>query len=171
MKRIRSVFLFFVLCTFIITVTFPAFSEGIDLDTLLNGEVSIPVNVGFYAPQYRSLAQFSPERLRMLNRLISHFSLDICLDGALSETTLSIDEDPLYSIKEYNSGDVTESICSFEPDAVYKHKSVSSNASFPSFLESQFFLVNRMLDDLYPLFQKITYAFPDYSKSSSEKMN
>ena len=148
-----------------------SFSEEIGLGFLLNGEISSPVAVSFSSPVYRSLAQFDNKRLESLNRLIRHLGVEIRTDGAASETTVSVDGDPVYSLDENTSGPVSDTVFSFDPGSVYNLSLHEPDSSFFLFLDHQFFLINRMLDDMYYVFSGAANAFSEYAKSSDEKIN
>ena len=172
MKIIRAVLQIICIFTIMFSITIPVYSEEIGYNSLLCGDFSIPLTIRFGSPEYRTLAQFGKERLESLNRLIRHFSLDISLDGHVSEMTVSVDGDPLYSVSEYVDHHMSSTVYSFDPETVYRRSAEKEKtSSYPEFLDSHFFLINRMLDDLYPVFEKIADSFPGLTKTSSDHMN
>lgn len=143
-----------------------------ELDVLLNGYIQAPVTVRITSPAFHQISQFSKERTESLNKVLKHVSLSIRLDDKISETTVSIDQNPLFTVKEKKTEKKTESIFSFQPDTIYqKSDDTESDNSFVMFLDEQFFLINRMLDQLYPVFNKAATAFPDYSKTGISGIN
>ena len=166
-KQLLAVFIAVLTTSFL---PFAAFSEGIGFDALLTGEFSSPVTVAFSSPEYGSLAQFGKERLDSLNRLAGHFGLEISLDGSESKTTVSVDSDAVYSMTERVSKDAVRTVYSFEPDAVYESVPQETETGFYGFLDRQFFLINRLTDQLYPVFEKAAEAFPDRTKTAAEKV-
>ncbi len=169
-KLLRTVIILAVLSV-IALCSIPALSESGGLDSLLNGKVTSPLQVTFSSPQFLSLARFDSERLETLNRLIRHFALEIRADGELSETTVAVDGDPLYTVKEDVSDGLSRSVYSFEPDHVYERPLQETGSTFERFLGHQFFPINGMLDELYPMFEKAASAFQEFSKTSDEKVN
>ena len=145
--------------------------EGISLDALLSGQFSDPVSIVLSAPQFQSLAQFGAERLDMLNRLTKHISLGVSLDGANSETTIFVDQDTAYSVRETEDGKNTASVYSFEPGTVYESRKEEEKSVYSAFLDEQFFYINRMLDDLFPVFEKTADAFRDRAKTDKANIN
>ena len=145
--------------------------EGISLNALLSGQFDDPVNLVLSEPQYQRLAQFGKERLEMLNRLAKHISVGISLDGQNSETTISVDQDAAYSVRETTDGKKTLSVYSFEPATVYESRKKDEQSVYSAFLDEQFFYINRMLDDLFPVFEKTAAAFGDRAKTDKANIN
>ena len=147
--------------------------EEIGPDMLLSGRYASPFTISITDPSYKHIAQFGEERTSCLNKVLSHLTLSVSVDGKLSETTLMVDQEPLYSIDEEDTDTVRKTVYSFDPDTVYEQntKKTEEDMSFPFFLENHFFSLNRMLDDLYPLFEKTADAFQEFAKPSAASLS
>ena len=147
--------------------------EEIGPDMLLTGQYSAPITISLYAPTYKHLMQFGEERTNSLNSVLSHLSLSVSTDRAVSQTTLMVDQEPLYSIKEQIEGETQRRIYSFDPNTVYEQEKDNEqhDQDFLSFLEHHFFILNRLLDDLYPVFEKTAETFQDFAKASAASLN
>lgn len=167
----KVIFHFFLPVIIIIFMITCASGES-ELDVLLSGNIKDPVTVRITSPAFQQLSQFSSERNENLNKILNHFSINIRLDGSISETTVSSDQTPLFSVKEFNTEGKSKAVYSFQPDTVYqKTDNAVSDHSFVFFLDNQFFLINRILDQFYPMFTKASTAFPEYSKEGVSGMN
>lgn len=142
-----------------------------EMNTLFNGEISFPVKIHVSSPEFRRLSQFSRERTDSLNRIIKHISMDISIDGQIYETTLYADDEALVTVREKDNENGKLTVYSLQPDTLYQSAGNTDTDSFGQFLENEFFLLNRMLDDLYPVFEKSGQCFPDHTKTSSSGMN
>ena len=131
---------------------------------LLTGEFDSPVTFSLYAPEYVQLAQFGKERLDSLNRLLRHFSVTVRSDHRGSETVLCIDQEPLLSIQE------TQTATNGQNQNLNKEKNTDKN-ELTSFLDNQYFRLNRLMDDLYPVFCKAAELFPEITGKSSVALN
>ena len=142
-----------------------AFAEEIGPDLIMKGVYGSPVTITISSPSYRMLSQFSEERKEMLNRLIGHIGLSVTLDGHVSETVLYIDQDEIYTALETVQGSLRQTAYSFDPENVYE-TSLSEEkedvSDFSGFLDSEFHPLNQLLDELYPVFEKIPEAFSEY---------
>ena len=98
----KVIFHFFLPVIIIIFMITCASGES-ELDVLLNGNIKDPVTVRITSPAFLQLSQFSSERTENLNKILNHFSINIRLDGSISETTVSSDQTPLFSVKEFNT--------------------------------------------------------------------
>ena len=146
--------------------------QGIGPDALLTGVFTSPVRTVFSFPEFGQLAAFGKERIESLNRLIRHFSLDIQMDGEVSRTVISVDDEPVCSFTEDEKDGTEPSADSSDADPAPQSRSdENGEAAFRLFLEQEFFPANRLLDDLYPLFEKTPEVFQDFSKTSTENMN
>ena len=175
MKR-RTVILLTVLVRMICILTVSAAAESGNnaLEALLTGQASGPAALSISSPSYGQLAQFAEDRRESLNRLLSHVSLDILLDGPRSETAVCIDSEQVFSVSG-DSGDAGETrIYSFEPETAFimtEEEPGAESSSFSRFLDRQFYFINRMTDDLYPLFSKTAERFAELSKNGKENLN
>ena len=131
---------------------------------LLTGEFDSPITFSIYAPEYTQLAQFSKERLDSLNRLLRHISVTVGSDRNRAETVLYIDQEPLLSIMD------TQSEMSGQNQNLNEEKNTEKD-EFTFFLEKQYFRLNHLIDDLYPLFCKTAEKFPEYTGRSSATLN
>lgn len=141
-------------------------AESIGPDLLLNGECHLPVTVLISSPQYKLIDRFSAGRRDELNRLLKHLAISVTVDESLSETALLVDREPVWSsfgtdgmtFFSFGSGKILDS----------KEETVQDgNTSLITFLDSQFYVINRMLDELYPVFEKTAGAFHQYAKTAS----
>ena len=144
-------------------------SESLGPEMLLTGRCRYPIAVTVSSPVYHVIAQFGEERTQALNKLLRHLSVTVTLDGDISETCLAVDDEPVYSyiVKEKDS--VRKTVYSIQPDTFYQQKSEEPDTgnTLMLFLDGDFFTLNRMLDDFYPLFEKTAESFKEYAKSSA----
>ena len=143
-------------------------------DTLLTGQTENPVSVTVSGPAYKQIARFGTERTDSLNRVLKHLGLTVTLDGRLSETAFSVDGSPAFSYLEITDDTGLKRIYSFEPDTAYILRENSQQADpsgFNGFLENQFYPINRLLDEMYPVFEKSAEAFGDFAKSAAVSLN
>ena len=133
---------------------------------LFRGDINEPVTVIIQSPAFHQLSQFSKERTESLNRVLKHLSLSIYMDGSASETTLFVDSGSMFTITENREGQCLRSVYSFSPDVLYQRSCTEkTDDSFRLFLESQFFVLNRMLDQYYTVFSKAGEVFQDFTKT------
>lgn len=148
--------------------------EGIGPDLLMKGIFRSPVTVSISSPAYTQISQFGRERTESLNRLLKHLGLRITLDTDVSETVLTVDREPAYSYVETEEESVQRTVYSFQPDIVYLNRTeytTPSDPDFSGFLDDHFFILNRFLDDFYPLFEKTAEAFSEWGKPSAASLN
>ena len=174
MKIITKSGIFFFV--FVLTLTFlfcPVFAEEITPDFLMTGETNSPVSVIISSPQYKTIARFGEERKDSLNRLLKHFSLAVNTDGNTSETIVMIDQESVFSYIESTIDHIQKTVYSVSPDMVIVHeeKDNEGDSSFLSFVNDHFFMLNRMLDEMYPSFEKFADLFSNYAKESSVSLN
>ena len=151
----------------------PACSESVGPDTLMKGVFSDPVSITVSAPVYHIIARFGEDRTEVLNRLLKHISISITFDGTNSETAVMVDRETAYSYIQYRNDSTQLTVYSFDPEITYEESNeyFLSSHSFPAFLDEHFFLINRLLDDFYPIFQKTAETFAEYGKPSSASLN
>ena len=149
-------------------IMFPSASpaETIGPDLLLKGECDLPLTVLISSPQYKLIDRFSADRRDELNRLLRHLAISVTADGNLSETALLVDQEPVWSSFS-NDGMTLFSFGNLSIIDSREEQVQDGNSSFITFLDSQFYLINRMLDDLYPVFEKAADAFQQYAKTTS----
>ena len=111
-KQIRRLIFIIVLILFSFTF-FSAGAEGVELRSLLTGEINTALSVGLSAPSYENLAQFGEERLNSLNALLKYLSITLTLDGQTTETTVAIAEQAVFSLTEIDSEQGTYLYCRF----------------------------------------------------------
>ena len=170
-KRIPMLLFLMIVFSFVVNCSGFASPKAIDPEVLLTGDISVPVTVSFYSPEYRFLSRFGKERLNSFNNLIRHLSVHLSIDGNYSKTAIDIDGDPVLSVTEATFGNIRRSVYSFMPDTVYEHGVSSPESSVSAFLNRDFFKVNRMMNDLYSVFEKSVVLFPEYRKNSEENIN
>ena len=167
--------LLLVLLIISIFLCFSAFTsaECLQLNTLLSGENEIPVCVTVSSPAFHILSGYGENRCEELNRLLKHFSVAFILSGNETETAVSIDSEQAFSFCESLDNDKLITIYSFNPDKVYYTPADQAlkEDSMNSFLDRQFFRINRLMDDLYPLFEKTAVSFPDLSGTEKVSLN
>lgn len=146
-------------------------AEGLDI--LLTGNASGPFTVTFSSPSYKQLAQFGKERLKSLNRVLKHLSVDISVHGDESETAVSVDSDRVFAIRETKDGGELKRTCLLYPRRIYQAGKAPDGPEedLISFLDGSFFNVNRLLDSLYPAFGKAAKEFRDLAKTSEANLN
>lgn len=172
-NRFRRIAAAVILLT-VLTVFSGAWSEEISPDLILRGEYGAPLKLSVTEPVYNKLAQFGEERLDSLNRLVKHLGISVSADGSVTETAVLADGDPVFSFTETETDSGIRTVYSFEPEKVYGPATDDVQAGDPDFtgyLNEQFFFLNRMLDDLYPMFGKIPETYPDFSKQGAENLS
>ena len=172
-KRIRHAIFFFVFVLMLTVSRCFASAEGITPDFLMTGETDTPVSMIISSPEYKTIARFGEERKESLNRLLQHFSLSVNTDGNTSETVVMIDREPVYSYVEATTESIRKTVYSVSSDKVFvqQEKDGGYDSSVLSFVNDQFFLLNRLLDDIYPAFEKTAEMFSDFAKESSVSLN
>ena len=171
MKRLRVLVSICMISIFLCIIYTESKSESLS-DYIFSGTEKMTVGAHIDGIQFSHLAQFDSERIESLNKLIRHFSLDIVSDENLSEAKFYIDQNPLFSMYQQDNQLSCISVYSVLPDtAIEETKPITGDKSFSSFLEKRFFLLNRILDDLYPLFEKFPASFPDKAKIEKANLN
>ena len=165
--------IFFVFMLILIVFCYSAGAEEITADFLMTGETEAPVSITVSSPVYKTISRFGDERKESLNRFLKHISLSVNIDGDLSETTVMIDGDPVYSYIETADDSVRKTVYSVRPETVFtrQEKDPEDDSAVLSFVNDNFFRMNRLLDDLYPAFEKSAGLFKDYAKESSVSLN
>ena len=149
-----------------------AYADESGFNVLFSGNITEPVAVSIQSPQFLQLSQFGKERTESLNRVLKHLSLSINTDGSLSESTFYTDSSPIFTIKECRKEKHLRSVYSFCPDVLYQRSETEeTDDSFRKFLEGQFFLLNRMLDQYYPVFSKAGETFQNFTKTGISGIN
>ena len=175
MKKIRYPLINAALILMIVLAVFcGACAEEMGHDLILRGEYGAPLKLSITEPVYARLSQFGEERLESLNKLVRHLGISVCADGNVTETAVLVDGETVYSFTETETDSGISTVYSFEPDQLYTSVSEDVQAADPDltgFLSDQFFFLNRMLDDLYPMFGKLPETYPDFSKQASENIN
>ena len=167
MKRILKLL---ALLTALLTGIHSAGAESGDFLRLLTTGVSqTPLKVHFDSVRFHTLTPFDEERTESLDRLIRHLSVDITTDHHHSDTVLSVDGDPFLSITEQAGDDSTVSVYSLAPEMAFESRNDGIHTY--DFLENRFFVLNRLLDDLYPLFDRIPLRFADKAKTEKVSLN
>ena len=148
-------------------------SESLNaVESIFTGASEFPVSLHVESVAFTQLEQFDNDRTASLNQLIRHFSMDITTDDYGSESFFYIDHEPIFSIYQQDHDNSEVSVYSFAPDsAVGQIKKNTQDHMFYQFLENRFFKLNRMLDYLYPLFEKIPSGFPDKAKTEKTSLN
>ena len=154
----------------ILMIPYCSLSEGLSADILLTGKCNSPVTVTVSSPAYSVIAQYGEERTKALNKLLRHLSISVTLDEDTSETSINVDNEPVYSYIQKTKKSVTRTVYSVQPDTVYEQKNEETDTGnlLTDFLNEDFFRLNRMLDDLYPAFENAADAFKEYSKPSND---
>ncbi len=142
-------------------------------DTLLTGQADTPVTVTVTEAAYKQIARFGTDRTDSLNRVLKHLGLAVTLDGDRSETVFTVDGDPVFSYLETAGETGLKRIYSFDPETAYvlSGDAAAKQAGFTGFLESQFFPINRLLDEMYPVFEKAAEAFGEFGKSAAVSLS
>lgn len=167
MKRIiRHTFIMF-LAAFCLFSGSKGIGEAYPSHYLLTGEIDTPVALCIQAPEYTQLAQFGRERLDSLNRLLRHISIDVSMKEDDSETVISIDQEPVIIFTDYKNIQI-EKKNQTQKEAEESNK---EKDEFSSFLEEQYFRMNQMMDDLYPVFCKAADSFPEMSGKTAAVLN
>ena len=172
-NRIGSGLVCFVFVLMLTVILCHAYAEEITPDFLMTGETNTSVSMIISSPKYKTIARFGEERKDSLNRLLKHLSLAVKTDGNMSETTVMIDQEPVYSYIETTKGNIQNTVYSVSPDTVVvqHEKDREENAGVFSFINDQFFMLNKLLDDLYSAFEKSAEAFSEFAKESSVSLN
>lgn len=172
-KRIGSGMLFFVFLLMIAVTLYSACAEEFTPDFLMTGERETPVSMIISSPEYKTISRFGEERKDSLNRLLKHLSLAVNTDGDISETIVMIDQEPVYSYIETTNDTILKTVYSTGSDTVVaqQEKEREDESAVLSFLNNQFFILNKLLDDLYPAFEKSAEVFGNFAKESSVSLN
>ena len=170
MKNNKNIILVISIIFVIIAIVCHASADGNEMNTILNGEMAFPVKIVMRSPSFMKLSQFGKDRIDGLNRILKHVSIEIAIDGALSETEIYVDNERLFQFAEKNEGSETKTVYSFDPGSIYQ-STEGINNSFGLFLDDHFFELNRMLDQMYHMFENAIYAFPELTKESTTAMN
>lgn len=172
-KRIGSGIIFFVFVLMLSIFTCFTCAEEITADFLMTGETNEPVSMIISSPEYKTISRFGEERKDSLNRLLKHLSLSVNTDGTTSETIVMIDQEPVYSYVQTTDGTILKTVYSVSPDTVVVQQENEKEDDLPvlSFVNDHFFMLNRLLDELYPAFEKSAEVFSDYAKESAVSLN
>ena len=171
---VRKIILWGICAVYILTCSY-ATAESTQTHFLLSGEMSSPFCIRISSPVFQQLSQFGTDRLNSLNRLISHLSVSVLADDEQAEAVLSVDDEQLFSIIQTNDN-TAYTIKTFSPNTVY-HKQgrddqgESEENEVKIFLDKQFFRINHLLDELYPVFARTAEAFPELTGKSSANLN
>ena len=173
MRRMKKLIIVLTAAFFLNMIPYTVLSEETGADILMRGQCDQPVKIIVSSPTYKMISQFGGERTDSLNRLLQHLSLSVAIDGNISETTVMVDQEQVYSYTEETDGSVTKTVYSVLPDSTYWHTEEKSgmDSVFSDFLEEHFFSLNRLLDDLYTVFEKTAEVFNEYAKSSTVSLN
>ena len=131
---------------------------------LLTGEYESPVTFSIHAPEYTQLAQYSKERLDSLNRLLSHVSVAVSSAQDRTETVLYIDQEPIISITDTQAETMNR-------EQIQTDEENADKDEFISFLDEQYFRLNHLMDELYPVFCKAADSFPEFAGRTSATLN
>ena len=154
-----------IIAAFCLFTTCNGICEEYPTHFLLTGEIESPVTFCISSPEYTNLAQFGKERLDSLNRLLRHVSVTVSVKNDGTETVLSIDQDPLVSIEEQTDSHMETA------EIAQKDHIETGKDEFSSFLDERYFLMNHLMDELYPMFCKAADSFPELSGKSSATLN
>ena len=163
----------FFLCA-VLLLPLCVFADGFGPDTLLTGQADTPLTVTVSEPEYKQIARFGTDRTESLNRVLKHLGLKVTLDGELSETVFSVDGDPVFSYLETAGSKGLKRIYSFDPDkpcVLQKDAAGTDPSGFTGFLENQFFPINRILDEMYHVFEKAAETFGEFGKSAAVSLS
>ena len=172
-RRIRSVIFFFAFVLMLAMIRCFSYAEEITADFLMTGETNIPVSMIISSPEYKTISRFGEERKDSLNRLLKHLSLTVNTDGNTSETVVMIDQEPVYSYFQTTEGTIQKTVYSVSPETVVVQQVIDrkEDLSVLSFVNDHFFMLNRLLDELYPAFEKSAEVFSDFAKESAVSLN
>lgn len=172
-RKTRSGLFLFVLVLMLTIIHFSVYAEELTPDFLMTGETNAPVSMIIASPQYKSVSRFGEERKDSLNKLLKHLSMAVNTDGNTSETIVMIDQEPVYSYVETTNDNVQKTVYSVSGDTfvVQQGKSREEDSSVLSFLNDHFFMLNKLLDGMYPAFEKTADIFSGYAKASSASLN
>ncbi len=171
---VRKIILWGICAVYILTCSY-ATAESTQTHFLLSGEMSSPFCIRISSPVFQQLSQFGTDRLNSLNRLISHLSVSVLADDEQAEAVLSVDDEQLFSIIQTNDN-TAHTIKTSSPNTVY-HKQdrddqgESEENEVKIFLDKQFFRINHLLDEFYPVFARTAEAFPELTGKSSANLN
>lgn len=171
-KKLFFFQLILILILFLLPVT--SFSESFGLDSVLSGTLPTSFSAALTSPQYQSLAQYGDERIENLNSLIKHLSVEISIRDCLSKTMISIDQEPLFSVYESVDEEKSRRMYSFKPEILLEDRAeteVTDTLTFVHYLDRHFFKINRLLDSLYPVFEKVPDTFSDLARTEPVTLN
>ncbi len=174
MKNRTNRILILIVLTALMMTSCTVYADGIGPNFLMTGETDRPVIITVSSPVYRLIAQFGKERTDSFNKLMNHLAVSVAVDGNRTETTVLVDSEPVYSYTEETDGLYNNTVYSIQPETVFQdndEEEITDKSSFIGFLDNDFFRLNRMLDDFYPVFEKAADAFGDYAKTTSVSLN
>lgn len=176
MKNIFRMFLCIGICAVFLLSGSCGIAESTHTHFLLSGEMPSPLYFSLSSPVFQQLSQFGTERLNSLNRLLSHLSVSITAEDEKAEAVLSVDGEQLFSVTQNDQNNTEQTIRVFNPYTVYQIRNQDKNTAAEEnevkiFLDEQFFRINHLLDEIYPVFVKAAEAFPDMTGKSSANLN
>lgn len=173
MKKKRFLFrLILILILILLPVT--SFTDSFGIDSILSGTLPSSFSATFASPEYQSLAQYGKERIEDLNSLMKHLSVEISIRDSLSRTLISIDREPLFSVYESVDEDKSRKMYSFKPEVVLENRAENQGSdvlAFVQYLDQHFYKINKLLDSLYPVFEKVPDTFSDFARTEPVTLN
>ena len=158
----------------LLTLPAGAVCEGFGPASILSGEIDGPITLTLSAPFCTYFPAYGEERTAELNALLKHISAEITADGIRSESAILIDGEPALSWVREDGEEGSRTIYSLQPDTVYPEENpipAENDSRFTGFLEKRFFGVNRILDELVPVFTRLPEAYPELAKTAAETLS
>lgn len=163
------------ICVLILLILpFTAYSELLSPGDFLSGNLSESVSCRFFSPHFELLSYLGDNRLDDLNRLISHFSIRIEANTNKADMLLYVDHEPVTGITEtdFNNHEYSKLYSPASDEAPSDHTAdITDSFEMNGFLDHLFYPLNRLLDDLYPFFEKIPETFVERAKVSVANLN
>ena len=173
MRRIRTIWAIIALSVLFAIVSAAGIAEGEGLypNLLLSGKSERPITVTVSAPSYTMIPPYGNERTDELNALLKHAAVEITTDGDNAECVILIDGSPLLSLTQKTDGDAVKTVYSQQNETVYIESAEDGADALTLFMDDRFFYVNRMMDELIGVFEKLPEVYPDKAKTSAESIN
>lgn len=169
-KRIPA----FLLCFSLILCIASASAASVAFPDLLSASSEEPVLVTVSEPELKACSGLDRDRLSLLNRLLRHLSMEMTLQGRISETSIKTDGQDSVSFIRQNIDQQVREIWSSVPESVLLFPDAFESAKRPetvSFITGIFTPCQFLLNGLYNSFAALPEHFPELVKTNEMQLN